>query len=109
MLRRQAQASQLDFRQNWRTYASGFGEPNGEYWIGNVRFTWLELASLPQNKLHFVFLLMASQKQKKQCNLLSHPPGLETLHQLTKDSTYALRVDMTWEDEEATSLYDSFR
>ncbi|XP_037797339.1 fibrinogen C domain-containing protein 1-like [Penaeus monodon] len=67
MLRRQAQTSQLDFRQNWRTYASGFGEPSGEYWI-----------------------------------------GLETLHQLTKDSTYALRVDMTWEDEEATSLYDSF-
>lgn len=67
MLRRQTQPSQLDFRQNWRTYASGFGDPNGEYWI-----------------------------------------GLETLHQLTKDSTYALRVDMAWEDEDASSLYDSF-
>ncbi|ROT80276.1 putative tenascin-like protein [Penaeus vannamei] len=59
MLRRQTQPTQLDFRQNWRTYASGFGDPNGEYWI-----------------------------------------GLETLHQLTKDSTYALRVDMAWEDED---------
>ncbi|XP_042860774.1 angiopoietin-related protein 6-like [Penaeus japonicus] len=67
MLRRQAQPSQLDFRQNWRTYASGFGDPDGEYWI-----------------------------------------GLETLHQLTKDAPYSLRVEMTWEDENATSLYDSF-
>ena len=25
----------IDFRQNWTAYRDGFGEPGGEYWIGN--------------------------------------------------------------------------
>lgn len=34
--------------------------------------------------------------------------GLETLYKLTKGNPYNLRVEMTWEDEEAVSLYDFF-
>ncbi|XP_045625344.1 tenascin-N [Procambarus clarkii] len=67
MLRRRRQDPQLDFRRSWDTYARGFGDPDGEYWI-----------------------------------------GLETLYRLTKGNPYSLRVHMTWEDEEATSLYHFF-
>lgn len=37
-----------------------------------------------------------------------HWVGLEIMHQLTKKEAYNLRVDMRWDDEEATSLYDYF-
>ncbi|XP_071520664.1 uncharacterized protein [Panulirus ornatus] len=67
MLRRRHQPSQVDFRRDWSSYSEGFGNPEGEYWI-----------------------------------------GLETLYRLTKGNPYSLRVDMTWENEDATSLYDFF-
>lgn len=67
MVRRQPQTNQLDFRRGWNSYRNGFGDPEGEYWI-----------------------------------------GLETLHQLTKKEAYYLRVDMKWDEEEATSLYSFF-
>lgn len=34
MLRRQPQPIQVDFSQNWDEYVQGFGDPEGEYWIG---------------------------------------------------------------------------
>lgn len=67
MLQRKKMPTQIDFRRPWQSYAEGFGDADGEYWL-----------------------------------------GLESLYKLTKGNPYNLRVEMTWEDEQAESLYDFF-
>ncbi|KAG0728420.1 Angiopoietin-related protein 1 [Chionoecetes opilio] len=34
MLWRRKQPTQIDFRRTWKSYVEGFGDPDGEYWIG---------------------------------------------------------------------------
>ena len=34
LLKRQRQNNQLDFRQDWYHYKTGFGDAKGEYWMG---------------------------------------------------------------------------
>lgn len=45
-LTRQKQTPQLEFNRSWVEYRSGFGDPHGEYWLGESP----SLTSVP-NKL----------------------------------------------------------
>ncbi|KAG7164997.1 angiopoietin-related protein 7-like [Homarus americanus] len=35
ILSRRRQTPQVDFARNWQDYKNGFGDPDGEYWLGN--------------------------------------------------------------------------
>nr|XP_053635825.1 angiopoietin-2-like [Cherax quadricarinatus] len=59
MLRRWHQPTQLDFRRSWESYSTGFGDPNGEYWIvtesdliNEMRKNFTELLRLSKNLIY---------------------------------------------------------
>lgn len=75
----------VNFYMKWDHYKRGFGSAAGEYWLGMAAGSGA--SGPPPQSRHPNRLRLCAPPPPS-------PPGLETMHLLTRAKSYQLRVDM---------------